>query len=60
MPKYRLTVDVEEVHGHQYFEVVADSEAEGIAKHEAGESEFIEEEVEVVSLGAIEVELIEP
>jgi hypothetical protein len=58
--KYRLTCAVTSAHGAQTFTVEASSPDEAIAKHKLGESEFEEEEVEVMSLGEPDVEEIKP
>ncbi len=53
--KYILSCSVERSHGSQIFEVIAKSEKEAIEKHNRGESEMIESEVEVTKLGKPEV-----
>ena len=48
--KFYLTYMIESCYGSQVFSVDAESEEEAIEKHKNGESEFVEEEIEVQSL----------
>lgn len=51
MKKYQIQTVVEAASGTQLWSVVAESEAEALAKFKQGLGEFVEEEVEVTQLG---------
>jgi len=48
---YRIAQNVVRARGYRTFLVKADSKEEALAKHEAGESEFEDEELEVLEYG---------
>jgi len=50
---YRIAQDVVRARGYRTFVVEADSKEEAMAKHEAGESEFEDEELDVLEYGAV-------
>jgi hypothetical protein len=49
--KYRINVDVLEAYGWQQYVVEADSPEEALEKHNAGESEYDDQELEVYKTG---------
>lgn len=57
--KYRLVCAVTSAAGYQCWTVNAASEAEAIALHRAGKSEFEDQELEVTDLGEPEVSIVE-
>ena len=59
MPEYLVICDVEGASGTQTWAVTAENEEDAVAKYKAGECEFVEEDIEVTSLGEPEVELNE-
>lgn len=48
--KYRIATTIEAAHGTQWWAVDADSPEEALRLHNAGESKFDEEEIEVTEL----------
>lgn len=56
MPKYVIRCPIEAARGHQWWEVEASDPKDALAKHEAGKSDFVDEEVEVTGLGKPEIE----
>lgn len=54
--KYLITVPVLRVHGYQLWTVEAKNEKEALKLHEDGESEFLDESVEVTETGDATIE----
>lgn len=57
--KYRISQTVRDTHGFQTWTVDADTPEEALELHEAGQSDFEMEEVEVVSLEPAKIDDVE-
>ncbi len=59
MKTFMITAEVRRVMGYQVFQVEAKNEKEAREKFESGECDFVEEELEVVSLDNITIKIKE-
>lgn len=56
LKEFRIQCPVEKARGHQTYTVQAKDEADALARHNAGQSEFDSEDIEVTQLGTPTVE----
>lgn len=59
MPQYRISQQVKDVYGHQYWLVDAESVEEAIELHNKGKSEFEDSDLEVMDLEDIDEDCVE-
>lgn len=57
--RYLITVDVKQARGSQQFAVEAETPEEAVALFNAGEGEYVSEEIEVVDLHPVSLENVE-
>lgn len=58
MKKYQIVVPVEQAHGHQIWEVEAESREDALKKYKEGQGEIVADEVEVTSLCEPELDAV--
>lgn len=56
--RWRISEDVLKVSGVCYYETEAETEADAIARHEAGDSEFFGDEIEVKETKFLKIEVL--
>ncbi len=56
---YRITCPITKMRGSQTYTVEADSEDEALRKHDAGESDYENQEIDVLQHGKPEVEKVD-